>query len=129
MGGHPAWLAEVRGGNFAAIPLPFSWDHSIEFAHLIDGYALADTIDIGQLSPFANARLDQARAEGFWSGTAIELWCCLFFEHRRYRHMGEGEPTGPDLALLNDLCATLRLQLQTVTNADRRTLTAAIHQA
>ena len=43
--------------------------------------------------------------------------------------MGEGEPAGPDLTLLDRLCASLRLQLQTITAADRRTLIAAFQPA
>lgn len=124
----PDWLRFVRSGHFEAMPDPFTWDISHDFAHLIDGYRLSQEAELGSLGHFANARFDEAQETGHWSGTALQLWCCLFFEHRRYRHMGEGEPTGSDLDLLNRLCTRLRLRLQTLTNDDRRTLLAGMQQ-
>lgn len=38
----------------------------------------------------ANRRLQQAQAIGVWDGNALELWLCLFFEHRRWRHFDNG---------------------------------------
>ena len=76
---------------------------------------------VGVSSPLANERRDEAEFSGQWRGMALELWCALFFEHRRYRHGGEGDPTGRDLELLNRLCATLRRKLQTM-SADEHAL-------
>ena len=42
--------------------------------------------------------------------------------------MGEGEPTGSDLDLLNRLCTRLRQQLQTLTDEKRQTLLIALPQ-
>lgn len=122
------WLRFVRAGQFDAMPNAFAWDCSLDFAHLIDGYTLSQQAGLGQLGYFANARFVQAGETGHWSGTALELWCCLFFEHRRYRHMDEGEPTGSDLDLLNGLCASLRHRLQALPDSERQTLIAAFQQ-
>ena len=124
----PDWVRFVRTGQFEAMPAPFTWDLSHDFAHLIDGYTLSQQAGLGPLGSFANAHFDEAQETGHWSGAALELWCCLFFEHRRYRHMGEGEPTGSDLDLLNRLCTRLRQQLQTLTDEERQTLLIALPQ-
>lgn len=124
----PDWLFRIRAGRFDAIPEPFTWDGSLDFAHLINGYTLSQQTGFGRLGTLANARFDEARDTGQWSGTALELWCCLFFEHRRYRHMGEGDPTGSDLDLLNRLCTRLRQQLQTLIEDESQTLLAALQQ-
>ena len=59
--------------------------------------------------------------QGVWRGTARELWLCLFFEHRRWRHFGE-YPKGNDLKLLDDLCRVLREQLLLVQGDERAEL-------
>lgn len=100
------WVELVKIGQFDAIPASFSWQTSAEFAHLIDGYAIMGD-DLGTL---ANERLQAAEKQGVWRGTSRELWLCLFFEHRRWRHFGE-LPLGNDLKLLDDLCDALRQQL------------------
>lgn len=122
------WLRSIRSGQFDAMPEPFNWANSRDFAHLIDGYTLSQQAGLGRLGSLANARFDEAQENGHWSGTALELWCCLFFEHRRYRHMGEGEPTGSDLKLLNHLCIRLRQQLQVLPDDERQSLLAALQQ-
>ena len=94
-----AWVELIKIGQFDAIPASFSWQTSAEFAHLIDGYAIMGD-DLGTL---ANERLQAAEKQGVWRGTSRELWLCLFFEHRRWRHFGE-RPSGNDLKLLDDLC-------------------------
>ena len=100
------WVELIKIGQFDAIPASFSWQTSAEFAHLIDGYAIMGD-DLGTL---ANERLQAAEKQGVWRGTSRELWLCLFFEHRRWRHYGE-LPSGNDLKLLDDLCDALRQQL------------------
>lgn len=106
------WLQHVAAGDFSSIPAPFSWLNSVEFAHLIHGYDAAKTLGIGDLGPFANAKLDAANLSGEWSGTAAELWLCLFYEHRRARHAGEPESYASDATELDTLCETLRVKLQ-----------------
>lgn len=106
----PDWLHRVRAGEFEAIPQPFTWDQSCDLAHLINGYAVSEALGRGVLSEWANDRNDEAARTGDWSDSALDLWCCLFYEHRRYRHFGE-EPTGSDRKLLDWLCAALRRRL------------------
>jgi hypothetical protein len=109
-----AWEKLLREGQFAAIPESFCWAKSAVFAHLIDGYAnMGDS-----LGALANERLQAAEMQGVWRGTTRELWLCLFFEHRRWRHFGEF-PTGNDLKLLDDLCRVMREQLLIVQEDER----------
>lgn len=109
-----AWEELIRMGQFDAIPESFSWQASAEFAHLIDGYAIMGDA----LGTLANEHLQAAERQGVWRGTARELWLCLFFEHRRWRHFGE-YPKGNDLKLLDDLCRVLREQLLIVQEDER----------
>jgi hypothetical protein len=64
------------------------------------------------LRVWVNERGAEATCTGGWRGTALELWCVLFYERRRYRHGGEGDPNGRDLERLDQLCMTLRSKLQ-----------------
>lgn len=107
------WLDQVRAGRFDAIPDPFAWTASVKFAHLINGYEAARTLGITELGEFANAKLAHAEASGRWTGTPLELWLCLFFEHRRARHGGEPESYSEGPHPVRDaLCRELRAGLQ-----------------
>jgi hypothetical protein len=112
-----AWEELIRKGQFAAIPESFCWEASAVFAHLINGYAIMGDA----LGTLANERLQAAKMQGVWRGTARELWLCLFFEHRRWRHFGEFA-TGNELKLLNDLCRALREQLLLVQEDEKAEL-------
>lgn len=112
------WLAHVRAGNFSALPDPLRYGQTPRFAHLINGYFTSEDMGWGLLRVWANERRDEAEFMGQWRGTALELWCCLFFEHRRYRHGGDGDLTGPDFEPLDRLCATLREKLQQLTTGE-----------
>jgi hypothetical protein len=35
------WLTDAKAGNFSTMPLPFTWNRSAAFAHIIDGYGVA----------------------------------------------------------------------------------------
>ena len=115
------WLDLVRKGQFDKIPNPLPWIDSIEFGHLIQGYDAARDIGIHELGPFANAKSSHAQASGRWEGTAAELWLCLFYEHRRYRHSGEPEEYDIEGAHghMNALCGALRERLQTAPLGER----------
>lgn len=104
------WLNRVRGGDFAAMPHELTWLQSARLAHLLNGYDTSRALGFGDLHAWANARAEDAAQTGSWRGTAIELWQCLFYEHRRWRHFGE-EPNGQERALLDHLTQTLRQQL------------------
>lgn len=99
------WLAQVREGRFEMIPGDFGWEESAGLAHMINGYELFD------LQALANERLDSARETGRWTGNPLELWACLYGEHRRVRH--SGYPLSEEEVPLYDmLCRTLRDKLQ-----------------
>jgi hypothetical protein len=116
------WIEQVRSGDFGAIPQPFTWNQSVELAHLINGYAAAEEIGLGELGLFANMRGSLQAATGQWDGTATELWFCLFFAHRSARHSGGAEEYGNGSTKLNALCAALRNKLQSITPTEHRLL-------
>ena len=39
------WLDDAKVGNFSTMPNPFTWDRSVKFAHIIDGYGVAGGVD------------------------------------------------------------------------------------
>ncbi|MDY8108856.1 hypothetical protein U0C82_06820 [Fulvimarina sp. 2208YS6-2-32] len=118
----PTWLPLVRAGIFEALPDPLNWEDTPELAHFIDGYVVSEVAGLGSLRIWANVRAEAANETESWSGTALELWCCLFYEHRRYRHFGE-DPTGQDRYLLHALCSALRRELVGLPTADRAEIT------
>jgi hypothetical protein len=109
--GGPNWLAQVRDGNFSAIPANFDWDSSCELAHLIDGYAMVAEANWGDPFAYAEHSLRAAAREGEWLGGPAELWTSLFLEHRRWRAAGI-EPHAEARELLDRLCGALRASLQ-----------------
>lgn len=108
--GREPWVKEALKGTWTAIPEDFDWSQSAVFAHVIDGYELAPVLGLGDAGEFANRRGQAAQRTGMWEGTALELWICLFFEHRSHRHSGF-DPQGKHLELLDALCKRLRAAL------------------
>lgn len=104
------WLDRVRGGDFATIPHGLTWLQSARLAHLLNGYETSRALGLGDLHVWANERAEEAARTGSWRGTAIELWLCLFYEHRRWRHFGE-EPEGEERARIDRLSRQLRQRL------------------
>jgi hypothetical protein len=80
------------------------------FAHLINGYRLAQREGFGDLQDFYWTSLAEAERTGIWSGTTLELWLALFAAHRANRH-GGWEPEGEYRRQLDELCHTLRQRL------------------
>ena len=60
-----------------------------------DGYDYALDILGVECGELANSRRDAYSSTGRWEGTFEELRCCLFFEQRRFRWIGEG-PEGDE---------------------------------
>jgi hypothetical protein len=115
------WEERVLGGDFSQIPSPFRWEQSARFSHFLNGYKEAGGFD--PLAHLATAIGEAARDNGYWRGTARELWLCLFFEHRAARH------TGSDLShstYHDALCETLRIALQALDPIDARALAARL---
>lgn len=104
------WLEKALRGVWTAIPEDFDWSRSAELAHVINGYELAPALGLADAAEIANERRRVAERTGAWEGSAIELWICLFFEHRRARHSGY-PPEGEALHLLDRLCEHLRTAL------------------
>jgi hypothetical protein len=107
------------------MPEAFTWEASGAFAHLLHGYDVSSALDLGELAFWANERADEAAMAGSWHGTAIELWLCLFYEHRRFRHFGFA-PAGADRDLIARLWRQLRSQLRVIGNDERATILAQI---
>jgi hypothetical protein len=61
------------------------------------------------------------RETGRWSGTPLELWATLFFQHRACRHSG-WDLEGERVSWYDDLCATLQRALQSIAPAERKKL-------
>lgn len=58
------------------------------------------------------------RETGRWSGTPLELWATLFFQHRACRHSG-WDLDCERVSCYDDLYATLQHALQTIAPAER----------
>jgi hypothetical protein len=97
--------AQVAAGSFCSVPHGLTWTGSSEIAHLINGYELAPQTGRGDLQAFANRHLEDVEQGGSWPGHILDLWLCLFAEHRRERHAGGYTIEGERLRILDDLCA------------------------
>ena len=116
------WELQARKGRFDAIPAQFGWNDSAAFSHLLNAY---DIVGMDALADLANSTVQAAEAGTSWSGSATDLWMCLFFEHRRWRHAGM-KPEGVHLRVLNGLCQTLRQRLLVLDTDERKTLLALL---
>ncbi|MER8807521.1 hypothetical protein [Mesorhizobium australicum] len=116
------WEREALKGDFSAMPIPFAWDQSGRFAHFLNGYEVAGGMD--PLAELSNARSAQARKTGKWEGSALDLWLCLFFQHRAHRHMGS-EDSDP---ILDELCEAVRVRLSRLTSEEANALASRLKQ-
>jgi hypothetical protein len=116
----PHWVEDVRLGTCESMPTPLNWDDANYFVYLVNGYTAMDPDKLGS---FANSRLKKATKTGIWTGDVRDLWLCLFYEKRRWRHFGV-EPDGEALVILNGLCKSLRSKLAALDVAGRSSLVA-----
>jgi hypothetical protein len=116
------WERLALRGDFSAIPRPFTWDQSNRLAHFLNGYEIVGGMD--RLAEISNALLGEYRWSGHWRGTALELWLCLFFQHRARRHMGleEIDPS------LDDLCDALGKALSRLSSVEAELLASHLSQ-
>lgn len=106
----PAWLAQIADGCWDAMPADLAYEDSVVFAHLLNGYSMAERLGFGHASVVAHAAHAAYRETGAWPGSAVELWITLFFQHRadRFTVMIEPPQRQPHL---DALCRTLRERL------------------
>jgi hypothetical protein len=107
---HPDWLRAVAASDLGCVPEGLAWEGAADLAHLIDGYRLAEEAGLGEPAAFLEWREEEARRTGRWSGSALELWVCLFLACRRQRFAGI-EPGPEATAQLDALCTEMRTQL------------------
>ncbi len=119
------WLADAKGGDFSTMPNPFTWDQSVKFAHIIDGYGVAGAVP--QCQKITNNAINRESDPNDPAASALTLWVALFGEHRAYRH--SGYPPGREARLyLDALCEELGRRLRALNPAERQRLVAVIAQ-
>lgn len=106
----PAWIDRVTNGEWAAIPADLHYEDSAVFAHLLNGYSMAERLGFGHAATVARPAHETFRDTGQWSGSATELWITLFFQHRADRFTVMLEPSEPQ-PHLDALCAAVRDRL------------------
>jgi hypothetical protein len=117
------WLALAMAGDFSTMPVPFTWDQSAAFAHIIDGYGIAG--GVSECMQITRNAIDSEPDPHDGAGSAMQLWVALFGKHRSYRH--GGYPPGPrDRLYLDMLCEALRRRLQILGFDDRKRLLAVM---
>ena len=84
-----------------------SFEESIHFAHLVDGYRLLKQMGCGDYDAWLTSRRRGAETTGSWTGTAAELWTALFLEHRHWRFAGI-DPAPAQAIVLNRLAQQLQ---------------------
>lgn len=104
------WLDEVAQGRWEAIPEDLAYDDSVGFAHLLNGYEMAQRLGFEHASQVAHAAQAGFADTGVWSGSAVELWITLFFQHRadRFTMMLDVPEPQPHL---DELCRAVRQRL------------------
>jgi hypothetical protein len=103
------WLADLQEGRFESIPERLGPDEMLAFAHLMNGYELAQEAGLGHVQDVHAALTERAARTGTWTGTGLELWLVIFGEHRRARQDGH---SGPDRDLLKGAYSALRARLR-----------------
>lgn len=76
-----------------------SFEASIHFAHLVDGYGLLKQMGCADYDAWLTSRRRSAETTGSWTGTAAELWTALFLEHRHWRFAGINPAPGQTVVL------------------------------
>jgi hypothetical protein len=114
------WEHKALTGNFSSVPAKLIWKHSGKLAHFIDGYAIAGNQKA--LIAIMNAKREEFAQTGGISGTALELWLCLFAEWRADRWSGGYPKTRHEIKRLNALSSALAMCLRAATRDDADSL-------
>lgn len=94
-----AWRSRLAAGFSGTC-----FETSIDWAHMIDGYALLEQLLELDPSAWLEARSEEARG-GEFNNDAGLLWAQLFLEHRRWRFASPHEPGWEELRCLDELAA------------------------
>ncbi len=105
----PDWLPSVWDGRFESLPERLEPEEMLLFAHLVNGYELAQEAGLGDLQDVSYRVTQRAKRTGSWEGSALELWLVIFGEHRCARQDGH---TGEDQELLKGAYSALRSRLK-----------------
>jgi hypothetical protein len=117
------WLADAKVGDFSTMPNPLTWDKSVKFAHVINGYSVAGGVE--QCVEITDKAIDNEPDPADRAGSALTLWVAQFGEHRRWRHFGY--PQGQEARLyLDALCEELGRRLRDLNPAECQRLVAVI---
>ena len=76
----------VAEANAQTLDVP-EYEGWFVFAHLLNGYDLADALGF-ELGAFSNGKSEHYAETGVWEGTLLELRLVLFFEARALRMAG-----------------------------------------
>lgn len=115
------WVKRVSQGGFEAIPDPFTWRQSAQFAHLIAGYEITGGFEE---CAAASERVEyNFRSTGEWQGSPLDLWMTLYFQHRACRHSG-WDLEDDECIVFDSLCEALRNKLVRLDPAERGRLVA-----
>lgn len=120
------WLEAAAAGDFSAIPKPLRFASSAGLAHLIDGYAVAGSLE--NAARLTGDTIRHRMSHGTWPGSAVDLWVALFFLHRASRHGGTDEEDAEN-PLFNELCEALRQKLQTLKRDEAASVDRAMNGA
>lgn len=101
---------ELRGASF---------ETSIHWAHMIDGYALLEQALELDPATWLEARAEEGRS-GMFAAEAGSLWTQLFLEHRRWRFASPHQPGTDELRYLDELAdrTTQAIASQVLERAD-----------
>ena len=75
----------VAEANKQLVVMPVRFESWLEFAHSLDGYAIAKELGYEDWCILYHQSREKHRQTGQWEGTALELRCILFFYARSLR--------------------------------------------
>ena len=87
-----AWVGEVCRGNFAAAREDATWDEMASVALMIDGWAVAEQLGLGDVHHYSRARWDRLEKDGsIDDASLLDQWLMLFSVQRGILREGAQE--------------------------------------